>query len=52
MEDLEAYVAWKEEWLARHETLEEAVALAREQGGDAYANRVAQIISEMEAKIR
>lgn len=51
MENPDIYLAWKEAWLARHETLDEAIALAKEQGGDEYAALVARIISEREARL-
>lgn len=47
--NVETYLAWKEAWMAKHETLEEAVSLAREQVGEEYAAQIGAFISEMEA---
>lgn len=47
--NVEAYLAWKEAWMARHKTLEEAVSRARELGGEEYGAQIGAFISEMEA---
>lgn len=49
MEDLETYLDWKRAWMAKHETLEEAISVARELGGAEYAAQIEAFISEMEA---
>lgn len=51
MEDIETYVAWKESWVSRHGSLDNAIDVAREQGGEDYAARVERIILEMEAHL-
>lgn len=53
MQDLNraTYEAWKGSWVSSGKTLEDAVDAAREQGGDAYAERLKQFIDEMEAPV-
>lgn len=45
----ETYDAWKFYWLRSGKTLEDAVEYGRQQGGDAYAERLKEDISAMEA---
>lgn len=45
----ETYNAWKSYWLSRGKTLDEAVEYGRQQGGDAYAEKLKQLIEQMEA---
>lgn len=44
----EAYQAWKFYWLSSGRTLEDAVEYGRQHGGEAYAEKLKQIIQKME----
>ena len=45
----ETYLAWKHYWLHNGKTLDDAIEYGRQIGGDAYAERLRKVISEMEA---
>ena len=47
--NLETYLAWKAYWLSHRKTLDDAIEYGRQHGGDTYAERLRQVISEMEA---
>lgn len=47
--NLGTYRAWKQNLQKNGKTPEDAVALARQQGGEAYAEKLAQFIEKMEA---
>lgn len=42
------YQAWKDAWISNGKTLEDAVEAGRQQGGDAYAEKLHQLIIRME----
>lgn len=46
------YQAWKDAWISNGKTLEDAVEAGRQQGGDAYAERLKQLIKEMESPVQ
>ena len=45
----ETYNAWKSYWLSKGKTPADAVEYGRQQGGDAYAEKLKQLIEQMEA---
>lgn len=45
----DTYNAWQSYWLSKGKTLADAVEYGRQQGGDAYAEKLKRLIEQMEA---